>query len=423
MKRILTLALFALFLAGSASASIVRVVVNDVIHPISQELISRAIDSAATTKSEAVIIELRTPGGLMDSMRTIVEKILHSPVPVIVYVSPSGGYAASAGFFILESADIAAMAPGTNTGAAHPVVIGGAKIDDIMKSKMENDAAAFIRSIAATRGRNIVVAESAVRESKSFTEREALSQKLIDIISPNIASLLRAVDGKPLKRFDGTTTTLHVLGKPVIDYEMSIKERVLSVVLNPDVAFLLLIIGVFALMAEFFHPGAVLPGVTGVICICLSLFALDVLPTRYAALALLILAFALFALEAKFTSHGILGTGGVVCMMIGGLLLFDAPIPEMRVKLGTAIAASLPLGIITIFLMTLGLRVRRQRVVTGQEGMVGEIGVARTELQPEGKVFVHGELWNARARTAVAIGARVRVAEVNGLHLIVEPAD
>jgi membrane-bound serine protease (ClpP class) len=423
MKRTLLFALIAFTVTFNAGASVLRVVVNDVIHPITQERVGRAIDEAEKMKAEAVIIELRTPGGLMDSMRGIVEKILHSSVPVVVYVTPSGGYAASAGFFILEAADIAAMAPGTNTGAAHPVLFGGGEVDAVMKAKMENDAAAFIRTIASQRSRNVVVAESAVRESKSFTEQEALSQKLIDVIAADTPALLRALEGRQLRRFNGTNATLHVAGKPIITYEMTIKERVLTTVLNPNVAFVLLVIGIFALIAEFNHPGAVLPGVTGVVCVALSLFAMDVLPTRYAALGLLILAFLLFILEAKFTSHGVLGAGGIVCMAVGGLLLFDSPIPEMRVKLATTIAVSVPLGVITIFLMMLALRVRRQKVVTGEEGMVGQIGIARTELGLEGKVFVHGELWNAIAKTAVPQGARVRVAAINGLHLIVEPAD
>jgi membrane-bound serine protease (ClpP class) len=423
MKRTLLFALIAFTVTFNAGASVLRVVVNDVIHPITQERVGRAIDEAEKMKAEAVIIELRTPGGLMDSMRGIVEKILHSSVPVVVYVTPSGGYAASAGFFILEAADIAAMAPGTNTGAAHPVLFGGGEVDAVMKAKMENDAAAFIRTIASQRSRNVVVAESAVRESKSFTEQEALSQKLIDVIAADMPALLRALEGRQLRRFNGSNATLHVAGKPIITYEMTIKERVLTTVLNPNVAFVLLVIGIFALIAEFNHPGAVLPGVTGVVCVALSLFAMDVLPTRYAALGLLILAFLLFILEAKFTSHGVLGAGGIVCMAVGGLLLFDSPIPEMRVKLATTIAVSVPLGVITIFLMMLALRVRRQKVVTGEEGMVGQIGIARTELGLEGKVFVHGELWNAIAKTAVPQGARVRVAAINGLHLIVERAD
>src|ERR1051325_1273979 len=332
MKRAL-LALALLSVAVAARADVLRLSVNDTIHPISDEYIGRGLDEAARTKADAVIIELRTPGGLMDSMRGIVEKILRSPVPVIVYVGPSGSYAASAGFFILESADVAAMAPGTNTGAAHPVILGE-KTDDVMKAKMENDAAAFMRTIAAKRGRNIEVAESAVRESKSFTEQEALNQKLIDVVAPDVTSLLRAVDGRQLRRFNGSSATLHVAGKPVRNYEMSLKQKVLSFLMDPNVAFLLFAIGMLAIYAELNHPGAVLPGVVGLICILLAVFALNLLPTRFAALALLGAAFVLFALEAKFTSHGILGAGGVICMTLGAVLLVDGPIPEMRVHLG-----------------------------------------------------------------------------------------
>ena len=422
MKRAALLSLVLLSVAAAASADVLRLSVNNMIHPISDEFIGRGLDEAAATKADAVIIELRTPGGLMDSMRSIVEKMLRSKVPVIVYVGPSGSYAASAGFFILEAADVAAMAPGTNTGAAHPVLLGE-KMDDVMKMKMENDAAAFMRTIAAKRGRNVTVAESAVRESKSFTEQEALSQKLIDVVAPDVSSLLRALEGKTLKRFDGTSVTLHLVGKPVRDYDMSIKQRVLSFIMDPNIAFILFAIGMLALYAEFNHPGAVLPGVVGLICILLAVFALNLLPTRYAALALLLAAFVLFALEAKFTSHGVLGAGGVICMTLGALLLVDGPIPEMRVHLVTALAVSIPMGIIVVFLMGLVLKARKNRVVTGSEGMIGEIGVARTQLGPEGKVFVHGELWNARAAGEIAAGTRVRVSAVNGLRLVVEPID
>lgn len=420
MRRLIILLGF--LLTTAANASIIRVPVDDVIHPISAEFIGRGIDEGVKTHAELVIIELRTPGGLEDSMRVIVQKILKSPVPIAVYVTPSGGRAASAGFFILEAADIAAMAPGTNTGAAHPVLLGE-KMDDVMKTKLENDAAALMRSVVQKRQRNVLVAESAVRESKSFSDQEALAQKLIDVIAADVPSLLHAIDGRTITRFDGSRVVLHTAGKPVIAYEMSLKEQILAAILNPNVVFLLLVVGGLALFAEFNHPGAVVPGVVGLICILLAAFALDILPTRFAALALLLLAFALFALEAKFTSHGVLGIGGVVCMVLGGLLLIDSPIPEMRVKLATTLAVSIPIGFITVFLMSLVLRARKSRVVTGQEGMVGEIGVAQTPLEPEGKVFVHGEIWNAVAKTTVPEGSRVRVKSVDGLHVMVEPAD
>lgn len=422
MKRTVLIFAAAVALAINARAAVVQITVNDMIHPISDEFIGRALGEAQRTHAEVLLIELQTPGGLIESTRSIVEKLMTSRVPVVVYVAPAGSRAASAGFFILEAADIAAMAPGTNTGAAHPVILGD-KMDPIMKTKLENDSAALMRTIAAKRGRNVAVAESAVRESKSFTEQEALQQKLIDVIAADVPSLLRAIDGRNVRLYDGTNAVLRVAGKPVTRYEMTLKERLLSTLMDPNIALLLLALGAVAIFAEFNHPGAVLPGVVGVISILLALFALNLLPTRYAALALLLAAFALFALEAKFATHGVLGVGGVVCMIIGGLFLVDGPIPEMRVKFITAAGLGVASGAIVIFLMTIALRARRNRVVTGQEGMIGEIGIARTALGLEGTVFVHGEIWNAVAKKAIDEGARVRVAGVEGLHLIVEPAE
>src|SRR5438270_1473154 len=421
MKRALV-AISPLSFALTAHAGVLRISVNDMIHPISDEFIGRALAEAVRAHDSAVVIELTTPGGLLDSTRSIVEKLMTSPVPVIIYVAPAGSRAASAGFFLLEAADIAAMAPGTNTGAAHPVLLGE-KMDEVMKTKLENDAAAFIRSIAGQRGRNVAVAESAVRESKSFSEREALAQKLIDVIAPDEASLMKALDGKPLKRFNGTMTTLHVAKKPIVPFDESLRERLLSWIMDPNVAFILFALGGLALWAEFNHPGAVIPGVVGLISILLAVFALNLLPTRFAAFALLLAAFALFALEAKYATHGVLGIGGIICMVFGALFLVDGPIPEMRVRLGTALAVSIPIGAIAIFLMTIVLRARRAKVTTGQEGMVGEVGVARTELEPEGTVFVHGELWNATALVPIAAGSRVRIARVDGLRVIVEAAE
>jgi membrane-bound serine protease (ClpP class) len=419
MKRLLAFALIALF-APITHAAVLRVVVDDLIHPISDEFVGRALDEAARTKADVVVIELRTPGGLETSMRGIVEKIIKSPVPVIVWVGPSGSRAASAGFFILQAADIAAMAPGTNTGAAHPVILGE-KLDDVMKMKMQNDSAAFMRSIAQRRGRNVAAAESGVREAKSFTEDEALATKLIEVVAPNVPALLRWADGKTVKRFDGTKSVLRVAGKPVVRYEMSLKQRLLSWIMDPNIAFILMSLGMLALYAEFNHPGAILPGVVGLIAIVLAVFALNLLPTRYASFALILVAFILFALEAKFVSYGVLGTGGVLCLIFGGLLLVDGPIPEMRVHLFTALVVSVPLGVIAVFLMSLVLRAHKNPVVTGTHAMIGEIGVARTAVDADGKVFVHGELWNAMAKNAIPEGARVRVREVDGLRVIVEP--
>jgi membrane-bound serine protease (ClpP class) len=407
-------------LAASASADVLKVVVNDAIHPITAEYIDRALQSAAANHDQAVLIEINTPGGLVDSTRDIIEKIIASPVPVILYVTPSGSRAASAGFFILESADVAAMAPGTNTGAAHPVLLGG-KMDEVMKQKMENDAAALMRSVVAKRGRNVELAESAVRESKSFTEQEALDKKLIEYIAPNEQDLFRQMNGKSLKRFNGTAVTLNLSDQPIVDYRMTLKQRILSYIMDPNVAFILLAIGALALYAEFNHPGAVIPGTVGIVFILLAVFALNLLPTRFAALVLILGAFVLFALEAKFVSHGVLTIGGIALLVIGGLLLVDGPIPEMRVHLVTALAVSIPLGFITAFLMSIALRARRNKITTGEEGLIGEVGITQTALSPSGKIFVHGELWNAASPVPIPAGERVVVRQVDGLTLQVEP--
>jgi len=419
MTKTILAAAFVLFTATSLTADVVHVVLDDLIHPVSAEFVGRALDHAAQRKSDAVVLELRTPGGLETAMREIVEKIIRSEVPVLVWVGPSGSRAASAGFFILQAADVAAMAPGTNTGAAHPVIFGE-KLDDIMKMKMQNDSAAFMRSLALRRGRNVAAAESGVREAKSFTEDEALAQRVIDVVAGNVPSLLRWADGRTIKRFDGKTAVLHVANKPIVNFEMTLKQRLLSWIMDPNVAYILLSLGMIAVWAEFNHPGAILPGVVGLIAILLAGFALNLLPTRYAALSLIVAAFILFALEAKFTSYGVLGAGGVICMILGAVMLVDGPIPEMRVKLLTAAAVSVPIGVIAVFLMTLALRAHKLPDATGSNAMVGKLGVARTLLNPHGKVFVQGELWNATAKAEIPEGSAVRISSVEGLTVHVE---
>jgi membrane-bound serine protease (ClpP class) len=412
--------LAAVFLVVPCSADVLKISINDAIQPVTAEFIGRALDLAAAHHDQAVLIEMNTPGGLVDSTREIIEKIVASPVPVIIYVTPSGSRAASAGFFILESADVAAMAPGTNTGAAHPVILGE-KMDDVMKQKMENDAAALMRSVVAKRGRNVELAESAVRESKSFTEQEALDKKLIEYIAPSEQDLFHQLSGKSFKRFNGTTVSLSLDNQPVRDYRMTLKQRILSYIMDPNVAFILLAIGALALYAEFNHPGAVIPGTVGVVFILLAAFALNLLPVRFAAIAMIIGAFALFAAEAKFASHGVLTTGGIVLLTMGGLFLVDAPIPEMRVHLVTALAVSIPLGLITAFLMSIAVRARRHKIVTGKQGLIGEIGIAQSTLAPAGKVFVHGELWDAVSSGPIPAGERIVVRQVEGLTLRVDP--
>jgi membrane-bound serine protease (ClpP class) len=412
--------LAAITFALSARADVIRVVIDGTINPVSAEYIERGIARGSDQHAQAVLIEIRTPGGLADSTREIIAKMLASPVPVIVYVYPTGSRSASAGFYILEAADIAAMAPGTNTGAAHPVLMG-TTMDPVMKEKLENDSAAFMRSFVAKRGRNVEVAESAVRQSKSFTDQEALQQHLIDYVAKDASDLLKQVDGKNVKRFDGQTQVLHTAGAQVIDYDMSLKEQILGFMMDPNIAFLILIIGAAAIYAEFNHPGAVIPGVVGIIFVVLAVFALNLLPLRFAGVALLLTAFILFALEAKFATHGVLGVGGIAVMILGALLLVDGPIPQMRIRVLTAFAVSIPFGLLTLFLVDIAVRARRGKVVTGERGLIGEVGVAQTQLWPEGKVFVHGEIWNASSASRVEPGQTVRVTAVHDLVLTVEP--
>ena len=418
---ILTIGLALLAQAIFAAPKVIAVDVDGMVHPITVEIVGSAIDRAKQENATLILIRLNTPGGLMDAMRETIEKIVASPIPVVTLVAPSGGRAASAGFFILESGDLAAMAPGTNTGAAHPVALGG-EMDAEMKQKVENDAAAYMRSITTKRGRNSALAETAVRESKSFTEREALDQHLIDLIAANEQELLSALDGRAITRFDGGRLTLHTAGATIEVYEKSVRQRIISAIADPNIALVLLVIGALAIYVEFSHPGLIAPGVIGAIMVLLGLSAISVLPINWLGAALLLLAFSLFALEVKLASHGILGAGGAVAMVLGAVMLIDSPQPEMRIHWLTAISLALPFSAITVFLLSLAVRARRNKVVTGREGMIGETGAAVTELSPEGKVFVHGEYWDAVAARPVAAGTRVTVTGIERLKLTVEPS-
>jgi membrane-bound serine protease (ClpP class) len=403
-------------------ADVLKISIEGPIHPITDEYIGRAIAEAERTKADALLIEMRTPGGLASSMEDIVQKILASKVPVIIYVTPSGAMAASAGFFILESADVAAMAPGTNTGAAHPVGADGKFPDDkVMKEKVENAFAASLRAYVSKRGRNVEAAETAVRESKSWTDEEALKLKLVDIVAKDEADLFRQIDARTIKRFDGTAVKLNLSGKAERPFEMTMKQKILNFLMNPNIAFILLTVGMLAVYLEFNHPGAVLPGVAGLFCILLAVFAFNLLPTRFAGVAMIVAALVLFVLEAELASHGILGVSGVVMMTLGALLLVDSPIPEMRVHLATALAVSIPFGVITIFLLTIAMRARRNKIATGAQGLIGLVGIAQTPLALQGKVFVHGELWNAVAEAPIALGQQVEVRRIEGLTLYVAP--
>ena len=405
----------------AASAEILKIVVDDTIQPLSQERFERAIQEAEATHADALLIELRTPGGLMSSMEGIIQKLLAAKVPTIIYVTPAGSDASSAGFYILEAADVAAMAPGTNTGAAHPVWGGGQIMDPIMKEKVENYAASLLRSYTSKHGRNVEVAESAVRQSKSFTADEALDKHLIDFIAKDEQDLFRQLDGKSITRFDGSKVQLHLVDKPIRVQEMTLKQRTLTVLMNPSIAFIIFAIGVMAIYLEFTHPGAIIPGVIGFVCVLLSLYTLDFLPLRSIGVVLIIAAFAMFIAEAKIQSHGIIGAGGILLMVLGALLLVDGPIPQMRVQLWAALAVAIPMGLITIFLMSVALKARRGKVVTGEQGLIGEIGLVTAALAPSGKVFVQGTIWDAVATQNIEAGRRVVVRRVENLVLQVDP--
>ena len=418
--RIAFLGLLAAVCA-QALPRIIAISIDGVIHPVTAEIIGRTLEQARRENAELVLVRLNTPGGFLDATRQAVEKIVASAVPVATFVTPSGGRAASAGFFILGAGDIAAMAPGTNTGAAAPVLLGQ-EMDPVMRQKVQNDAAASIRSMAAKRGRNSALAEKAVLESKSFTDKEALDNKLIDLIAADEADLIRQLDGREVTRFDGRKQTLHLAGATLVEYEKSIREKIMSAVADPNLALVLLVLGALGIYIEFSSPGLILPGVAGAIMALVGLAGLSLLPINWLGAGLLVLALALFVLEAKIASHGILGAGGAVEMVLGALMLVDSPLPELRIRLSTAVGLALPFAIITTFLVSLVIRARASKVITGSAGMVGALGVAHTPLRPKGKVFVHGEYWDAVATAPVEAGAQVRVTGIQGLTLKVEPA-
>jgi membrane-bound serine protease (ClpP class) len=399
---------------------VVGVNIDGVVHPVTTEIIAHALNQAKRDGAALVLVRLNTPGGLMDAMRQTIEKIAASSVPVATFVTPSGGRAASAGFFILLAGDVAAMAPGTNTGAASPILLGQ-QMDPVLRRKVESDAAASLRSMADKRGRNSALAEEAVLKSKSFTDQEALKEHIIDLVANDDADLIRKLDGREVTRFDGSKQVLHLTGATIVNYELTLRERIMSAVSDPNIALVILVLGALGVYVEFSSPGLILPGVAGAILVLLGLSALSVLPINWIGAALLLLAFTLFILEAKFASHGILGAGGAVAMILGALLLVDSPLPELRIHLSTAVGLTLPFALITVFLLSLVIRARKNKVVTGVMGMIGEIGTARTALDPAGKVFVHGEFWDAISSIPVEAGARVRVVAVDGLTLKVEP--
>jgi len=414
VKKLILICLLIALIPLAGYSTILKITIDAPIHPVTSEYIRNAIDKAEDDNASLVIMVLNTPGGLDSSMREIIERILSSDVPIAAYVSPNGARAASAGFFISIACDLFVMAPGTNTGAAHPVGISitGQQMDETMADKVTNDAVSYIKSIAEKRERNTKMAEDAVRESSSYTETEALDGNLIDLIAQDVTDIIDFFDGKTIKRFDGEEQLLELRGEQVIELPMSARQKFLLTISNPNLAYILLMLGLLGLYFEFSNPGAILPGVLGGISLLLAIFSFQILPINYVGLILILLAIGLFILEIKVQSYGILSAGGIIAMVIGSIMLIDAPIPELRPSLKFIIPVAVGLSLIFIFLIFIAVRALVNRVHTGKEGLIGEIGVAQSDLTPRGKVFVHGELWNAEADQEIPKGEEVQVVEV-----------
>jgi membrane-bound serine protease (ClpP class) len=413
-KKAFSLSLLALCLPLFSQAAIFQVDLHAPIDSVTAEYVTQALARADAEGARLFIISLNTPGGLDSSMREIIERILAARTPVVAWVSPSGARAASAGLFIAVACDEFFMAPGTNTGAAHPVGMGltGQSLDKTMSEKVTEDAAAYIKSLAERRGRNVALAEAAVRKSLSYTAEEALKGGLIDGLASSRAELIDQLDGKIVTRFSGLKETLRLKGQPIVEIPLSRRQKFLMTISNPNLAYLLLMFGLLGIYFEFAHPGAIFPGILGGISLILAFFAFQILPINYAGLALILLAVLLFILEIKVVSHGLLAIGGVVALLIGSIMLIRSNVPEMRPSLTFIIPVVIGFALIFLFIVTIAARAMRRKVQTGAEGLVGEIGTARTDLDPEGRVFVHGELWRAAAATAVPKGSRVRVVKV-----------
>ena len=396
------------------------------VEPILANYIDEGIQDAAQRHAALVLIVMDTPGGLSDSMTDIIHHILDSPVPVAVYVSPDGARGASAGFMILLSADIAAMAPGTRTGAATPILMPGwasVPMDEVLRRKINNDATAFLRSFTTKRGRNTKLAETAITDAKAWTAQEALDNHLIDIIAVSKEELLHDLNGREITLFDGRKMTLSLENYKLVHFQLSARERFLSRIADPNVFFLLLLVGGLGLYTEFTHPGVIAPGVFGGICMLLALYAMQILPVNIAGVLLILLALALFILEAKFAAHGVLLVGGIVSMLLGAMFLIRSPLTPAGVSFGVALAATVPFAFLTVFLMRLILKSRKWKTATGKEELLGEEGVVTMALSSEAEALirVHGELWRASAKENLPAGTRVRVVRVNGLQLEVEP--
>jgi membrane-bound serine protease (ClpP class) len=414
---------------SSPTSSVVELRIDSEIEPVLAEYIENGINQANENHASLILITVNTPGGLDSSMREIIHAVLGSKVPVVTYVYPTGSRAASAGFFVLLSADIAAMAPGTDTGAASPVFVmfgQTVQIDETMRKKVTNEATAYLRSYVTKRGRNPDLAITAITDAKAFTEKEALDGKMIDLIASSPEDLFAKLNGRTIARFDGSTTQLNLANPAITPIDMTTREKFLYRIVQPDVMFILLIVGVLGLYTEFTHPGLFAPGVIGGIAAVLALFAMHMLPVNLTGLLLIILAIALFVLEAKYPTHGILGVGGVIAMILGALMLVRSPITGGGVSGWIALSVAIPFAVIIVFLARLVMRSRKWKVSTGKEELVGEEGEVTQPVgsgAETGMIFIHGELWRAAASNGATIpkGARVRVRRVEGLVLVVEP--
>ena len=422
---LLLLLLFSLLLlfpcSSGAEGKIYLLKVEGIINPAIANYLVRGIEQAEVD-GHCVIVQLDTPGGLMDSMRQIVKKVLSARIPVIVFVAPSGSRAGSAGVFITLAAHVAAMAPGTNIGAAHPVQMGEKKMDEEMAKKVLNDAVAYIKTIAKQRGRNTRWAEQAVRESVSVTAKEALRLKVIDLVAEDLQDLLKKLDGRRVRLREGVTVLLHTKGEEVVELKMSFRDRLLHTISNPSIAYILLMLGIYGLFFELSNPGAIFPGVVGGICLILAFFAFQMLPINYAGVALIILGIILLILEVKVTSYGLLSIGGVISILLGSLMLIKSPAEYLRLSLSFILPVVIVSAGFFLFALTMVIRAHRRRPSTGKEGLVGRVGEAKSDLTPEGLVEVFGELWRAEAEEEIRAGEPVEVTGVEGMKLKVKKA-
>jgi membrane-bound serine protease (ClpP class) len=406
--------------ASGAGAHVTVAAYEGVINPVAAEYLHDALAAAEASRAQALIVKLDTPGGLDTSMRLIIKDITNAPLPVAVYVSPSGGRAASAGVFITLAAHVAAMAPGTNIGAAHPVAMGGGEMDKTMKEKVENDAVSYIKSIAEQHGRNVKWAEDAVRKSVSATEKEALELKIVDLVVEDVPALLARLDGRTVS-LAGGSVTLRTKGVEARAFPMGWRLEALKALSDPNIAMLLMTIGTIGILAELYNPGAILPGIVGAISLILAFYSLQSLPINYAGVALIVLGVVFFILEIKVTSYGLLTLGGIAAMTLGGLLLVKTDVPFMQVSLSFLLPTVITAGAIMFGMAWLAMKARRRGPVTGRESMVGEIATAKTDVAPHGQVFLHGELWDAISDAPIRKGEEALIKAVEGLTLKVAP--